>query len=1041
MPCIVAYQYFSYIKQDVSYAATLAIFCMIGIHFVIRVWESLGLDLANRTAKFIKVLSLKLGKTRQDYLSGVVDRFRDVELKGLTNQGVFVLEVEKVFTELNIIPQSSRNDPVAPVHRLSSSTQFPNQTIWQFLTSKQASLQHFVILGPPGSGKTTLLKYIALTLATHSRKDSPKRLPILLLLRKHAEQIAAAMGFQGGEHIQDSVLLVNQELRQKLHHLDETELMSLVSDLGFDYSNLDGTNKNQRGMSLISSCKRKGKTELLQKELKKRDKTQKIENGDDDKFSLIDVVERDLLSWYGDTSLKPWLWQQLRRGRCLVMLDGLDEVADAEMRKLVVAWVDRQIALHKGNRFVITSRPFGYKSNPLSKVTILALQPFSRPQITDFVHKWYLVNEAMSRQRMDLGVRKFASKSAEDFLRRLDERSVLLELAVNPLLLTMIVTAHRYGDSLPERRIALYHQIFEVFLENWRRARNIRSGSSRKDMSILQPLAFHMMLNNESSMTSKEAEKVITETLATVYPEIAPSRFLNRVENNSGLLLERQPGEYEFAHKTFQEYLAAIHVFENRLEGVLVSRLTDSWWHETIRLYAAQVDATSLIKACLAVKPSNVKALTLAIDCEEEARSVDVNIRRKVAVLADSDNKEIRQTAAEAILRRRLRDLGDEKIDDKHIDTTLIKQAEYQIFLDQGNMQYKPSHWEGVRFPQGTALEPVVGVSPKAAIAFTQWLTKRENNNWMYRLPYDEAELAVKIFGNSTSSFANLGCWCQDKKGNISFAFVSKPSLRMHTPGVLKVDEYISKLQPSFSVNRSINLDFYRYEYCINLLDKALRQSVQYDFYPQDDYFARRRNRALTSVLRNRTSARGSAQQESLRAFASVLARIIDLKLNKDLFKVFDSDYEQTLKIACDISPETCDALTFRQVKLFIQALEWEKNPSNFLKNELYVFYLNVAAFILLLEEEITSCFENRLETPVTLRAKILKQFQQLRELGLVKSLSPERRVGDFFPDWQKEMNDIASLFLRVAEGSYILEERRRGLPALEGIRLVREKI
>lgn len=55
-----------------------------------------------------------------------------------------------------------------------------------------------------------------------------------------------------------------------------------------------------------------------------------------------------------------WLDRQLRAGRCLVLLDGLDEVARKEDRLKVSEWVERQISDYQEDHFVVSSRPEGY---------------------------------------------------------------------------------------------------------------------------------------------------------------------------------------------------------------------------------------------------------------------------------------------------------------------------------------------------------------------------------------------------------------------------------------------------------------------------------------------------------------------------------------------------------------------------------------------------------------------------------------------------------------------------------------------------------
>src|SRR5262249_43400452 len=130
-----------------------------------------------------------------------------------------------------------------------------------------------------------------------------------------------------------------------------------------------------------------------------------------------------------------WFQSCLQAGRCLVMLDGLDEVADESQRKAVSAWVDKQVEHFPENFFIVTSRPHGYRSRPLERATVVEVQPFSVRQVREFVRNWYTANEVLSFGRDDPGVRAAASKSADDLLRRVNATHALAALTVNPLLL------------------------------------------------------------------------------------------------------------------------------------------------------------------------------------------------------------------------------------------------------------------------------------------------------------------------------------------------------------------------------------------------------------------------------------------------------------------------------------------------------------------------------------------------------------------------------------------------------------------------------
>jgi predicted NACHT family NTPase len=254
------------------------------------------------------------------------------------------------------------------------------------------------------------------------------------------------------------------------------------------------------------------------------------------------------------------------------------------------------------------------------------VRPFVSVQIELFIQNWYLANEIMSAQRDDPGIHADAKLGADDLIKRIYSTPTLSDLAVNPLLLTMIATVHRYRSSLPGRRVELYSEICEVFLGKRQEARGLALDlTPAQKQRVLQPLAYSMMKSQQRVIKQGDIQLVITNPLSSVNPNIDWLAFIKDVENTSGLFIEQESSEYGFSHLTFQEYLTATHVFENRLESELISHITDTWWHETIRLYCAQTDASTIIEACLSDK--SVLALGLAIECMEEAREVNTQVR------------------------------------------------------------------------------------------------------------------------------------------------------------------------------------------------------------------------------------------------------------------------------------------------------------------------------------------------------------------------------------------------------------------------------
>jgi hypothetical protein len=126
-----------------------------------------------------------------------------------------------------------------------------------------------------------------------------------------------------------------------------------------------------------------------------------------------------------------------------------------------------------------------------------------------------------------------------------------------------------------------------------------------------------------------------------------------------------------------------------------------------------------------------------------------------------------------------------QRIDEKtFIDNTLITCVEYQLFMGEmleHGQSYRPVQWTSYQFPSGQGHAPVLGINSFAAQAFCEWLTRRESEEWLFRIPtIDEAtsfpikQPDYRMIGRSIVSYWAI----HDSKSQ--FALIEVNSSRVH---------------------------------------------------------------------------------------------------------------------------------------------------------------------------------------------------------------------------------------------------------------------
>jgi formylglycine-generating enzyme required for sulfatase activity/energy-coupling factor transporter ATP-binding protein EcfA2 len=326
-------------------------------------------------------------------------------------------------------------------------------------------------------------------------------------------------------------------------------------------------------------------------------------------------------------------------GECAVLLDGVDEVADFATRHRVARIVERFTITYPDNRYVVASRVVGYTGSARlgEGYAVTKVRAFTLDDVRRFAAYWNRAVEVALAGGETSHAQTKARRQTEALLKAIQDNKGVQELAVNPLLLTVIALVQRYRAQLPERRTELYEEAIEVLLGKWDEAKGLetravmagREFDAGDRRSLLEPIALWMM-----EQRAREIEAVeLRQQLGQQFFEMAGERqqaskaadeFLQLIDERSGLLAERGQGVYAFSHLTFQEHLAARAVAD-RTDYVryTLARLSDSWWREVILLEAGYLSTqgkrrvTALIQAVMNHKdePEPYHNLVLAAEC------------------------------------------------------------------------------------------------------------------------------------------------------------------------------------------------------------------------------------------------------------------------------------------------------------------------------------------------------------------------------------------------------------------------------------------
>jgi Leucine-rich repeat (LRR) protein len=324
----------------------------------------------------------------------------------------------------------------------------------------------------------------------------------------------------------------------------------------------------------------------------------------------INPGEDDLTNYVssGRSSSIPgeWLRGRLRTGQALLIFDGLDELSD-DNRTRAMVWIQSLMNDYPACDFIATARPDGYDPRWFDDhgFTNVHLQPMNLADIRNCISGWFrALHQGIPNSKWD---RYENSKKA--LLADIETRASVRDLAESPLLCAMLCAFYTLQiKAAPRSRGELYRRVIEALVGRDTAKRAAADVEAQKfdlpqKLSLLQAVAREMVQTHSNEIYVHRDPEMSFVSKPTVYhvmqerlggmptARVTADQAVRYLTKRSVVFRLIGPNLAQFAHRTFQEYLAARDFALSGHSDELFKHVADREWHQIFAFAASAAPA------------------------------------------------------------------------------------------------------------------------------------------------------------------------------------------------------------------------------------------------------------------------------------------------------------------------------------------------------------------------------------------------------------------------------------------------------------------